>query len=69
LMKSKFLKVINIALKMASLQPLQGHGIHIGATLGYLLCGIPFDVVKAIDHLASSTFEIYLRKHAQIIAP
>ncbi|KAJ6477580.1 hypothetical protein C8R45DRAFT_833363 [Mycena sanguinolenta] len=69
LTKSKFLSVIGSALKVAGLEPMQGHGIRVGATLEYLLRGVPFDVMKVIGRWASSAFEIYLRKHAQILAP
>ena len=47
---------------------LLGHGIRIGSVLEYLLCGVPFDVVKAIGRWASDAFRLYLRKHAQILA-
>ena len=57
------------AAKAAGLDPRQGHGIHIGATLELLLCGVPFDIVKVKGHWASNAFETYLTKHAQILAP
>ncbi len=69
LTKPAFLTRIHKAFKDANIEPLQGHGIQIGATLEYLLRGIPFDVVKTIGHWASDTFTLYLRKHAQILAP
>lgn len=69
LTKSKFLLIIGNALKLAGLEPLQGHGIRVGATLEYLLRGVPFDVMKVMGRWASSAFEVYLRKHAQILAP
>jgi hypothetical protein len=37
LTKTKFLERINMATRAAGLEPLQGHGIRIGATLEYLL--------------------------------
>jgi len=46
LTKSRFLTRLAQAVKAAGLDPLQGHGIRIGATLEYLLCGMPFDVMK-----------------------
>ncbi|TEB31909.1 hypothetical protein FA13DRAFT_1628746, partial [Coprinellus micaceus] len=46
-----------------------GHGIRIGPTLEYLLRGVPFDVMKVKGWWASDTFQTYLRKHAQILAP
>jgi hypothetical protein len=53
----------------AGRQPLQGHGIRIGAVLEYLLRGMPFEVMKSKGRWASDSFERYLRKHAQILAP
>ncbi|KAJ6451691.1 hypothetical protein DFH09DRAFT_964839 [Mycena vulgaris] len=69
LTKSAFITRIHKAFKAAKLEPLQGHGIRIGATLFYLLRGTPFDVVKTIGRWASDAFLLYLRKHAQIMAP
>ncbi|KAF8549731.1 hypothetical protein OG21DRAFT_1447561 [Imleria badia] len=69
LTRSKFLKVLDSALSSAGLPPLKGHGIRIGATLEYLLRGIAFDVVKVKGRWAGDSFLIYLRKHAQILAP
>ena len=53
----------------ARITPLKGHGIHIGATLEYLLQKIPFNVVKVKNRWARDTFLVYLHKHAQILAP
>ena len=69
LTKSKFLEVLNTALRTAGKSPLQGHGIRIGSTLEYLLRNIPFDVVKVKGRWASDAFLLYLRRHAQILAP
>ncbi|PBK85425.1 hypothetical protein ARMGADRAFT_942161, partial [Armillaria gallica] len=69
LTKSAFLSRLHKAFKDAKMEPLQGHGIHIGSTLEYLLRGIPFDVVKTIGRWKSDAFILYLRKHAQILAP
>lgn len=69
LTRSKFLKVLDTAFAAAGLAPLKGHGIRIGATLEYLLRKIPFDVVKVKGRWAGDSFLIYLRKHAQILAP
>lgn len=46
-----------------------GHGFHIGGTLEYLLRKIPFDVMKAKGRWAGDSFLLYLRKHAEIMAP
>jgi hypothetical protein len=69
LTKSKFLEVVHQAAVSAGLEKLQGHGIRIGSTLEYLLRGVPFDVVKVKGRWASDAFLVYLRKHAQILAP
>ncbi|KAF8797350.1 hypothetical protein BYT27DRAFT_7125832 [Phlegmacium glaucopus] len=69
LTKTKFIERVAIAARAASLEPLQGHGICIGATLKYILQGIPFDVMKAKGRWASNTFLLYLMKHAQVLAP
>jgi hypothetical protein len=69
LTKTKFLERVGTAARAAGLEPLQGHGIRIGATLEYLLRGVPFDVMKAKGRWASDAFHLYLTKHAQILAP
>lgn len=69
LTKSKFLKRIAQAAKSINEDPLQGHGIRIGATLEYLLRNVPFEVVKVMGRWASNAFTLYLRKHGQIMAP
>ncbi|KAF9228760.1 hypothetical protein BS17DRAFT_792836 [Gyrodon lividus] len=46
-----------------------GHGIHIGSTLKYLLHNIPFNVVKIKGCWASNAFLMYLHHHTQILAP
>jgi hypothetical protein len=47
----------------------EGHGLRIGGTLEYLLRGIPFDVVQSMGRWKSNAFQLYLREHAQILAP
>ncbi|KAJ3725437.1 hypothetical protein C8R42DRAFT_576356 [Lentinula raphanica] len=69
LTKSAFIARIQRAAKNKGLTTLQGHGIRIGATLEYLLRGIPFDAVKVIGRWKSDAFLIYLRRHAEIMAP
>lgn len=69
LTKTKFLERMATAARSANLEPLQGHGIRIGATLEYLLRGVPFDVVKVKGRWASDAFLLYLTKHAQVLAP
>jgi len=61
--------MVAAAARKAGLNPRQGHGIRIGATLEYLLRGTPFEVMKVKGCWASDTFLVYLTKHAQILAP
>ncbi|KIK90573.1 hypothetical protein PAXRUDRAFT_151583, partial [Paxillus rubicundulus Ve08.2h10] len=69
LTKSKFTAASSSAAKKVGIKPLQGHSIHISSTLEYLLCNVPFDIVKIKGRWASDTFLIYLHCHAQILAP
>ena len=46
LTKPAFIKRLASAARQAGLEPLQGHGIRIGATLFYLLRGLPIEAVK-----------------------
>ena len=69
LTKAKFLERVGQAARAAGLEPLQGHGLRIGSTLEYLLRGVPFDVMKAKGRWAGDSFQLYLRKHAVVIAP
>jgi len=69
LTKAKFIKVVAKAARAAGLDPRQVHGIRIGSTLEYLLRGTPFDVMKVKGRWASDAFQVYLTKHAQILAP
>ncbi|KAF9536327.1 hypothetical protein CPC08DRAFT_745505 [Agrocybe pediades] len=68
LTRTKFLERVNKAVTAAGLEPLQGHGLRIGAVLEYLLRGVPFDVVRVIGRWSSDAFILYLRRHAVIIA-
>ncbi|KIJ08791.1 hypothetical protein PAXINDRAFT_102443 [Paxillus involutus ATCC 200175] len=52
----------------AGIKPLQGHGMCIGGTLEYLMRNISFETVKAKGRWKSDAFQLYLRKHAQILA-
>ncbi|GLB43997.1 putative zn-finger domain-containing protein [Lyophyllum shimeji] len=69
LTKTAFVRRLAALARKAGLDPLQGHGIRIGATLEYLLRGVPFDVMKVMGRWQSDAFTLYLRKHAVILAP
>ena len=69
LTKAKFLDRVAEAAREAGLEPLQGHSIRIGSMLKYLLQGVPFKVMKTKGRWAGDSFQLYLRKHAVVIAP
>jgi hypothetical protein len=69
LTKPAFIKRLASAARQAGLEPLQGHGIRIGATLFYLLLGMPIEAMKVMGRWSSDAFLRYLRKHAQILTP
>jgi hypothetical protein len=69
LTKPAFIKRLASAARQAGLEPLQGHGIRIGATLFYLLQGMPIEAMKVMGRWSSDAFLCYLRKHAQILTP
>ncbi|KAJ6568002.1 hypothetical protein DFH09DRAFT_1278123 [Mycena vulgaris] len=60
---------LTAALKAAKLDWLRAHGIRIESTLEYLLRGILLDVMKSKGRWASDSFSLYLRNHADIMAP
>jgi hypothetical protein len=69
LTKPAFIKRLASAARQAGVEPLQGHGIRIGATLFYLLSGLPIEAMKVMGRWSSDAFLSYLRKHAQILTP
>ena len=69
LTKHAFIKRVAEAARAAGLEPLQGHRIRIGATLFYLLQGVPFEAMKVMGQWSSDTLLRYLWKHAQILTP
>ena len=64
-----FIVHLNKYAQAAGLECIHGHSICIGATLEYLLQGVPFNVMKVKGCWASNAFQLYLRKHNQILAP
>jgi len=69
LTKPAFVKRLASAARQAGLEPLQGHGIRISATLFYLLRGISIEAMKVMGCWSSDAFLQYLRKHAQMLTP
>ncbi|KAJ7939681.1 hypothetical protein B0H13DRAFT_2300375 [Mycena leptocephala] len=59
----------NAAFKAVNLDWHQVHGMRIGSTLEYLLRGIPLEVMKSKGCCASDASTLYLRNHAEIMAP
>ena len=67
--RQTFVIHLNRIAQAAGLSHVHSHGIHIRATLDYLLRDIPFNVMKVKGHWASNAFQLYLWKHNQILAP
>ena len=67
--KCAFMNQTNAIATLLGLESLKGHRIHIGGTLEYLLCGVPFNLVKSMGCWSSKVFVLYLHKHAMIMAP
>jgi len=67
LMKMGFIRTVAAAVRKAGLDPCQGHSIHIGSTLEYLLRETPSKVMKVKGWWASDAFLVYLTKHAQVL--
>jgi hypothetical protein len=69
LTKRKVIERIKTITTANNLPNFEGHGLRIGGTLEYLLRGIPFNVVQSMGRWKSDAFQLYLREHAQILAP
>lgn len=69
LTRDAFLERIRKAAADAGVPPLGGHAFRIGGTLEYLLRQVPFEVVKAHGRWKGDSFQLYLRRHSQILAP
>ena len=69
LTKRKVIERIRTITSANDLPNFEGHGLRIGGTLEYLLRGIPFNVVQSMGRWKSDAFQLYLREHAQILAP
>ena len=67
--KKTFTARVSKAALTAGLMRIEGHSIHIGATLEYLLRGVPFNVMKVKGQWNSDAFHKYLRDHARVMAP
>ena len=69
LSRKAFLDRLRTASTAAHVDSLNGHALRIGGTLEYLLRNISLETVKAIGRWKGEAFTLYLRKHAQILAP
>ena len=69
LSKKTFITRVSKAATIAGLPRIKGHSIRIGATLEYLLRGLPFDMMKVKGRWNSDAFHKYLRDHAKVMAP
>lgn len=69
LTRKAFLDRVNKALQDVGEGPVQGHSLRIGGVLEWLLRGKSFETVKVMGRWASDAFQLYLRKHAAILAP
>ncbi|EJD34599.1 hypothetical protein AURDEDRAFT_76054 [Auricularia subglabra TFB-10046 SS5] len=69
LTKTAFLARLTAAAAAAGLPAPQGHSIRISSTTHYLLHGLSFDAMRVKGRWASNAFTLYLRRHAEIMAP
>ena len=69
LTKRTFLERINTIATVLGEVDRKGHGIWTGGMLEFLLCRVPFDVMKSLGQWLSEAFTLYLHQHAIIIAP
>ncbi|KAG2338396.1 hypothetical protein BDR05DRAFT_978145 [Suillus weaverae] len=65
----ELMKCVQKASDNLGMGSLKAHGLQIGGTLEYLLCGVPFENVKTMGRWGSDTFVGYLWKHALVMAP
>jgi hypothetical protein len=69
LTRSAFDKRMKKAFTDANLDYLLPHALRIGSVLTYLMRGLSFDRMKVKGRWTSEAFSIYLRRHAQLMAP
>jgi hypothetical protein len=63
-----FNTTIQKAAKKAGVKLLPAHALQIGGTTEYLIWGTPFEVMQFLGRWAGPLFQLYLRKHAEIVA-
>ncbi|TFK58593.1 hypothetical protein BDN72DRAFT_781868 [Pluteus cervinus] len=68
LSKKKFTDTLSKLTKKLNIFQVYGHSLRIGGTLEYLLRNVPFLVVKTMGCWKGDSFQIYLRRHGQVLA-
>ncbi|KZV80531.1 hypothetical protein EXIGLDRAFT_629987 [Exidia glandulosa HHB12029] len=69
LTRTSFLSRLKVAATAAGLALPPGHSIRVSSTTFYLLHGLSFDAMRVKGRWASNSFTLYLRRHAEIMAP
>ncbi|EJD33873.1 hypothetical protein AURDEDRAFT_140610 [Auricularia subglabra TFB-10046 SS5] len=69
LTKATFLARLAAATAAAGMPAPHGHSVRISSTTHYLLNGLSFDAMQVKGRWASNAFMLYLRRHAEIMAP
>lgn len=69
LTKSAFLRKLKDLGNLLKMDFGPGHGIRIGSTVWNLLRGMPFEVMRVKGRWKSAAYLLYLRRHAEILAP
>ncbi|KZV90554.1 hypothetical protein EXIGLDRAFT_770703 [Exidia glandulosa HHB12029] len=69
LTRTAFLTRLKAAALSAQVPLPPGHSIRVSSTTYYLLHGLSFDAMRVKGRWASNSFTLYLRRHAEIMAP
>ncbi|EJD35546.1 hypothetical protein AURDEDRAFT_29215, partial [Auricularia subglabra TFB-10046 SS5] len=69
LTKTAFLNRLKVAVAAAGVSLVKEHSIRISSTTHYLLHGLSFEAMRVKGRWASNAFMLYLRRHAEIMAP
>ncbi|EJD44540.1 hypothetical protein AURDEDRAFT_65153 [Auricularia subglabra TFB-10046 SS5] len=69
LTKATFLTRLGTAAAAAGVPAPRGHSVRVSSTTHYLLNGLSFEAMRIKGRWASNAFMLYLRRHAEIMAP
>lgn len=69
LTKTVFLSRLKSAAAAAQVPLPPGHSIRVSSTTYFLMHGMSFDAMRVKGRWASNSFTLYLRRHAEIMAP